>query len=92
MLTSAYLCEDRHSPSTRRSEFMSNAERITVLLPSEEAVLLTEHCWKNGYKKSTLIARLIREYLCTLPQEEQLPLPLGQRGNNANMQITGRLK
>ena len=69
---------------------MCNAERITVLLPSEDAALLAEHCRKNGHKKSTLIARLMRAYLYSVPQEEQLPLPLRQRTNATNMQMTGK--
>lgn len=53
------------------------AERITVILTPELADRLSTHCTTNGFKKSTLIARLIREYLEQLPQAPQLALPLG---------------
>jgi len=37
--------------------------RITVLLAEEDARLFEAHCQDRGFKKSTLIARLVREYL-----------------------------
>jgi hypothetical protein len=37
--------------------------RVQVLLPPAEAVRLDQYCRERGYKKSTLIARLIREHL-----------------------------
>ena len=37
--------------------------RVQVLLSPSEAERLDAFCRERGYKKSTLIARLIREYL-----------------------------
>ena len=37
--------------------------RINVLLPKTEGVRFEAYCRQRGHKKSTLIARLIREYL-----------------------------
>ena len=37
--------------------------KISVLLTPDEAVRFEAYCEKRGHKKSTLIARLIREYL-----------------------------
>jgi hypothetical protein len=37
--------------------------KITVLLPDEEFDRFDSYCRDRGYKKSTLIARLIRQYL-----------------------------
>lgn len=38
-------------------------KRIQVLLAAEEADLFDLYCRKHGFKKSTLIVRLIREHL-----------------------------
>lgn len=38
-------------------------QRITVLLDLEEAERFEAYCEKQGFKKSTLIARLVREHL-----------------------------
>ena len=37
--------------------------KISVLLAPDEAERFEAYCRKRGFKKSTLIARLIREYL-----------------------------
>jgi hypothetical protein len=37
--------------------------KITVLLSEEEFDRFDAYCRERGYKKSTLIARLIRQYL-----------------------------
>ena len=37
--------------------------RVQVLLPMAEAQRLEDYCREHGYKKSTLIARLIRAHL-----------------------------
>ena len=41
----------------------SKPVKTSVLLPPEEAARFDAYCRERGYKKSTLIARLIREYL-----------------------------
>lgn len=38
--------------------------KITVILPSEEFERFDSFCQDRGFKKSTLIARLIRDFLC----------------------------
>lgn len=44
---------------------MPNASkiRVNVLLPPTEADRLARYCEERGFKKSTLIARLVREHL-----------------------------
>lgn len=43
---------------------MSESPRkLSVLLPAREAERFAAYCKERGYKKSTLIARLIREHL-----------------------------
>lgn len=37
--------------------------KITVLLTDEEFLRFETYCRERGYKKSTLISRLIRQYL-----------------------------
>jgi len=37
--------------------------RVQVLLPLDDADRFNAYCSKHGYKKSTLIARLVRDYL-----------------------------
>ena len=42
---------------------MSQLARVNVLLSAEEAERFSDYCSRKGFKKSTLIARLVREYL-----------------------------
>ena len=37
--------------------------KISVLLPDDEFERFDRYCRERGYKKSTLIARLVRQYL-----------------------------
>lgn len=37
--------------------------KVSVILCPEEAERLSKYCQKFGYKKSTLIARLIRQHI-----------------------------
>lgn len=39
------------------------AMRISVILPEPDSTRFQAYCDQNGYKKSTLICRLIREHL-----------------------------
>ena len=39
------------------------AARVQVILPEEEATRFDAYCRQKGFKKSTLIARLVRDYL-----------------------------
>ncbi|KGE06729.1 hypothetical protein LA03_30755 [Burkholderia gladioli] len=50
--------------------------KVTVLLPQHEFARLDSYCDERGFKKSTLIARLIRDYLDSehFPNQEVLPL------------------
>jgi len=41
----------------------SQLARVNVLLSVDEAERFSVYCSKNGFKKSTLIARLVREYM-----------------------------
>jgi hypothetical protein len=42
---------------------VSEIARVHVLIPSEEAERFDAYCKEKGFKKSTLIVRLIREHL-----------------------------
>jgi hypothetical protein len=59
------------------------SEKISVLLSPEEFDRFDAFCRDRGFKKSTLIARLIRQYLdlegYNTPQREQ-PTPRSPRG------------
>ncbi len=52
---------------------MADPVRVQVLMSREEAERFEAYCHERGFKKSTLIARLIREHLAeehfTLQQE-----------------------
>jgi hypothetical protein len=55
--------------------------KVTVLLSESEFARLDAFCEEKGYKKSTLVARLIRDYLDSLqfPNQEELPLDSASR-------------
>jgi hypothetical protein len=57
-----YLVEDVRE---KTGWSMSDLVRIQVLISPEEAERFDRYCRERGFKKSTLIARLIREYLDT---------------------------
>ena len=42
---------------------MSDLVRVQVLMPRPEADRFDTYCREKGYKKSPLIARLVREFL-----------------------------
>jgi hypothetical protein len=42
---------------------MSHSARVHVLIPDGEAERFDAYCRSRGFKKSTLIVRLIREHL-----------------------------
>lgn len=54
----------------------SHLVRLTVLLKPQEAERLDAYCEESGHKKSTLIARLIRDHL---DAAEQAPTVNGRR-------------
>ncbi len=53
---------------------MSDVVRVQVLMSREEAERFEDYCHDRGFKKSTLIARLVREYLDheNFPQQREL--------------------
>ena len=56
---------------------MSEPVRVQVLMRPEEARRFERYCERRGHKKSTLIARLIREYL---DREEPQVIPQRSAG------------
>jgi hypothetical protein len=40
-----------------------NPQKVSVLLPDEDAHRFEAYCEEFGHKKSTLIARLVRDFL-----------------------------
>jgi metal-responsive CopG/Arc/MetJ family transcriptional regulator len=62
-------------------EYRSNAvdrknTKITVILPAEEFDRFDSYCQEQGFKKSTLIARLIRDHLDSSAHRLQRELPI----------------
>ena len=53
-------------------------ERLTVLFTTEEYARLTDYCHSHGFKKSTLVARIVREYLDRSGDQSQMTLPLSR--------------
>ena len=53
--------------------------KITVLLNREEYMRFEAFCSERGHKKSTLVARLIRDHLDSEGFRSQRVLPLDQR-------------
>ena len=53
--------------------------QITVLLDEEEHVRFNAYCNERGFKKSTLVARLIRDHLDNEGYWLQRSLPLSNR-------------
>lgn len=53
---------------------MSEPVRIQVLISSDEAERFDSYCRERGFKKSTLIARLVREHLDSEQYWPQKPL------------------
>lgn len=51
-------------------------QKVSVLLPEEEASRFEAYCEEFGFKKSTLIARLVREFLNreNYPAQRSLPV------------------
>ena len=53
--------------------------QVTVLLDEHEHVRFKAYCHERGFKKSTLVARLIRDHLDNEGFRLQRPLPLGDK-------------
>lgn len=52
---------DSVAQKAKKSE--KSAERVTVLLPKADSLRFAAYCEERGFKKSTLIVRLIRDHL-----------------------------
>jgi len=59
--------------------------KVTVLLTDTEFARLDSYCFDRGYKKSTLIARLIRDHLDRESFPEQQALPLIKNGQQTRV-------
>ena len=62
---------------TWRPASLGAHSKISVLLSDDEYEIFDAYCRQRGYKKSTLIARLIREHLRSerFTLQSRLPLP-----------------
>lgn len=60
---------------------MTDTVRVQVLLQRTESERFAQYCRENGYKKSTLIARLIKEHLDreSYPAQRQMFLTIAER-------------
>ncbi len=58
--------------------------KVTVLLDKEAFESLDAFCQERGFKKSTLIARLIRDHLAAEGFHIQRKLPLPPRTNEGS--------
>jgi len=56
--------------------------RVNVLFEPEEFARLADYCEREGYKKSTLIARVVREYL-----DGRLPKTAGRGAKTASRAV-----
>lgn len=54
--------------------------KVSVVLPAEEFERFDSYCAEKGFKKSTLIVRLIREHMASEGYWTQARLPLGEAG------------
>ena len=61
-----------------RDAMRKKRSRVTVLLDPEEFERFAAFCSKRGHKKSTLVARLIREHLDYEGFRTQRDLPFSQ--------------
>jgi len=62
---------------------MNDTARIQVLMPRDEADRFEAYCHERGFKKSTLIARLIREHLAEerfTQQQDLFRTPAEEKG------------
>lgn len=66
--------------------------RLTVILTCEEEARFEAYCRINAYKKSTLVARLIREHMDREGFEQQISLlPIDASGDRAHgQQLEGK--
>lgn len=62
---------------------MSHTVRVQVLMPPEEAGRFEAFCHEHGHKKSTLIARLVREHLEREGYGRERPLTRARRGGRS---------
>ena len=63
--------------SARRNPYVAKKRnQVTVLLDHEEFERFESYCAERGFKKSTLIARLIRDHLDGEGYRQQRRLPL----------------
>ncbi len=64
---------------------MTAPTKISVLVPDEEARRFEAFCIERGYKKSTLIVRLIKEHLDReqYPFQGSLLAPPSEKGRNS---------
>ena len=60
---------------------MDTSKKVSVLLSEDDFHRFEAYCERQGFKKSTLIARLIRNLLDTENVAVQRPLPL-PKGDN----------
>lgn len=58
---------------------MADLVRVQVLMPRPEADRFDTYCREKGYKKSPLIARLVREYLAKETFNPQRDLFIGDQ-------------
>lgn len=58
---------------------MADLVRVQVLMPRPEADRFDNYCREKGYKKSPLIARLVREYLAKETLSPQRDLFIGDQ-------------
>lgn len=57
-------------------------QKVSVLLPEEDANRFEAYCEEFGYKKSTLIARLVRDFLNRENYPAQQSIHAGALKNN----------
>lgn len=57
------MCEKVRTSDKEQAFLGTDEMRVTVILSDEEGEIFKAYCEQNGFKKSTLINRLIREHI-----------------------------
>jgi hypothetical protein len=60
--------------------------KISVVLPTAEYERYEAYCAEKGYKKSTLIARLVRDHLDEASFQLQRRLPISSKDDGGTQQ------
>lgn len=81
--TCVHFCAQSFT-TTSKSE---NTMKVSVILPDDDALRFEHYCKSKGFKKSTLIVRLIREHIDNENFVVEQPLLLNEQGTEKYSEI-----